>query len=478
MSATAAVPMPARGDRNAPQFDSRKPHELRRYFSDLEFLFDRSSVNDDTEKKKHATRFFFSDATKTYADFKAAVLKIHAGNDEERRFGTRDLDVLIAEYARVGILTLEDLTSFYRKFLRITTYLVSKKRLSEEDQSRAFLRALQPAAFNREVTLRLHIKHPDVHPDDPYQLADLYSAAEFVLSSPSGTFNLHGVPAPRPAPVPPTSLPNTMEVKPDPNIAALVGTMTEFMKILAAQQTSGGSKSGGDAPKKGCAYCGDFSHFINECERVLEDMQSGKCKRNAEGRVVLPSGSFVPRIITGKDLRTRIEKWHEQNPGQLAAAQMLVGVAVDHLSTPISYPASTVRTYSLTEDQRLEMLQQEINVIRTRAQARAALASREQDEPEHTIPPKTTAPTPAPAAPVPPVAPTAATPAAASASVPPVAKPPQHPFSNARDAAYAPPKDRNVGLPPAAQSNGSGQRIELRCPFTTRRMPTMCLNLA
>ncbi|KAF8132727.1 hypothetical protein K438DRAFT_1787789 [Mycena galopus ATCC 62051] len=283
MSATAAVPMPARGDRNAPQFDSRKPHELRRYFSDLEFLFNRSSVNNDTEKKKHATRFLsvedqevwealpsFSDATKTYADFKAAVLKIHAGNDEERRFGTGDLDVLIAEYVRVGILTLEDLTSFNRKFLRITTYLVSKKRLSEEDQSRAFLRALQPAAFNREVTLRLHIKHPDVHPDDPYQLADLYSAAEFVLSSPSGTFNLHGVPAPRPAPVPPTSLPNTMEVNPDPNIAALVGTMTEFMKILAAQQTSGGSKSGGDAPKKGCAYCGDFSHFINDVNGFLK----------------------------------------------------------------------------------------------------------------------------------------------------------------------------------------------------------------
>ncbi|KAF8132728.1 hypothetical protein K438DRAFT_1641978 [Mycena galopus ATCC 62051] len=111
------------------------------------------------------------------------------------------------------------------------------------------------------------------------------------------------------------------------------------------------------------------------------------------------------------------------------------------------------------------MLQQEINVIRTRAQARAALASREQDEPEHTISPKTTAPTPAPAAPVPPVAPTAATPAAASASVPPVAKPPQHPFSNARDAAYAPPKDRNVGLPPAARSNGSGPAYRTSVPI-------------
>jgi hypothetical protein len=56
----AAVPqpqMPARGDRNAPQFDSAKPRELPCYFSDLEFHFTRTSVVDSTEKKRHTTRF-------------------------------------------------------------------------------------------------------------------------------------------------------------------------------------------------------------------------------------------------------------------------------------------------------------------------------------------------------------------------------------------------------------------------------------
>ncbi|KAJ7148917.1 hypothetical protein C8R46DRAFT_826294, partial [Mycena filopes] len=86
--AAVAPQMPARGDRNAPQFDSTKPRELHRYFTDLEFHFTRANVTDSTEKKRHATRFLsvddqdvweslaqFGDPAKSYDEFKAAVLK-------------------------------------------------------------------------------------------------------------------------------------------------------------------------------------------------------------------------------------------------------------------------------------------------------------------------------------------------------------------------------------------------------------------
>ncbi|KAF8193472.1 hypothetical protein K438DRAFT_1431096, partial [Mycena galopus ATCC 62051] len=442
---TPAPTMPARGDRNAPQFDSHKPHELRRYFGDLEFLFSRSSVTDDIEKKKHATRFLsvedqeiwealksFTEATKSYADFKADVLKLYSGNDENRRFELSDLDTLIGEYSRVGILSLEDLKTFYRQFLRITTYLISKRRLSDDEQSRTFLRAMQPASFAREVKLRLQIKRPDVHPADPYPLADLYEAAEFALAG-GGTFILD---RPTPAPVPaPASVPTTIEIKPDPNIAALVGTMTEFMRIFAAQKSSNDPSSGAVPPKKrpeGCTYCSDLTHFINDCAKVLEDMQAGKCRRNSDGRVVLPTGAFVPRTIPGKDLRARVEKWHELNPGQLAAAQLLVEVAPNLHPTPSS--SSTVRTFTLSDEQRMQMLQHEMNALQTRAQAKRALQRKDDEEPDRAIPPPASNPpaaTPAPAIPPPQAA----------------DKAPQHPFRDARDGAYAPPKDRNLGLP-------------------------------
>ncbi|KAJ6484677.1 hypothetical protein C8R45DRAFT_1147519 [Mycena sanguinolenta] len=94
----------------------------------------------------------------------------------------------------------------------------------------------------------------------------------------------------------------------------------------------------------------------------------------------------------------------------------------------------------------MQMLQHEMLALRTRAQAKRALESKEQDEPERVIPPTVHTP-PAATAPAAPAAPALA-PTVPAAQ--PVNKAPQHPFSNARDAAYAPPKDRNLGLPPPA----------------------------
>jgi hypothetical protein len=209
---------------------------------------------------------------------------------------------------------------------------------------------------------------------------------------------------------------------------------------VAKSSSEASSSSSSSVPKRarpdGCGYCSELDHFINDCARVIEDIQTGKCKRNADGRVVLPSGAFVPRVITGKDLRSRIEKWHEQNPGQLAAAQLLVDVApgTAHTSPSSNTANPAANTHVLTvftDEQRMEMLLHEMHALRTRAQAKRALESNE--EPEHTIQP----PASSKAAPEKPASEPApvATPRPQSAN-----NNPSHPFSKARDAAYAPPK--------------------------------------
>ena len=87
--ATAVYSMPAQGDRTAPQFDPCQPHELRRYFGDLNFYFTRSQITADQENKGHCCRYVdldtnelweslteFSDITKTYSDFCQAIYKL------------------------------------------------------------------------------------------------------------------------------------------------------------------------------------------------------------------------------------------------------------------------------------------------------------------------------------------------------------------------------------------------------------------
>ena len=48
-----------------------------------------------------------------------------------------------------------------------------------------------------------------------------------------------------------------------------------------------------------------------------------KCKKNQDGKVVLPSGAYIPRNITGKCLCDHVNKSHRKNPNQLGAATLI-----------------------------------------------------------------------------------------------------------------------------------------------------------
>ena len=149
--------MPARGDRSALKFDPKRPRELRRYFADLEFILDRAQITDETEKKKHASRYVnvdtselwetlaeFSNANNSLSDFQAAVHELYPGSDEERKCLVADMDQLVGERSRIGVASLAELGEYYRSFLAITTFLRNKGRLSEAEQSRAFVRGFPP----------------------------------------------------------------------------------------------------------------------------------------------------------------------------------------------------------------------------------------------------------------------------------------------------------------------------------------------
>ena len=71
-----------------------------------------------------------------------------------------------------------------------------------------------------------------------------------------------------------------------------------------------------------CNFCGG-AHYIRDCAEVMEYVKAGKCKKNVEGKVVLPTGAFVPREIPGTLLRERVDEWHRRNPNQLAVASLI-----------------------------------------------------------------------------------------------------------------------------------------------------------
>ena len=98
--------------------------------------------------KQHALRFVdcdtielweilpeFADVTASYQKFVDAVYKLYPGLDAERCWSIGDIEKLIGEASRVGILLLTDFGKYHREFIAMTTFLITKNHISAAEQS-------------------------------------------------------------------------------------------------------------------------------------------------------------------------------------------------------------------------------------------------------------------------------------------------------------------------------------------------------
>jgi hypothetical protein len=116
----------------------------------------------------------------------------------------------------------------------------------------------------------------------------------------------------------------------DATLDALAETVATLRKGLEAFLANL-SKSGPRAPEPEarrvradrCKFCRSTTHFEEECEAADDYVLAGKCKRNAFGRLTLPSGAEVPRHIQGKNLQEKFDAYHERYPGQKARPEYL-----------------------------------------------------------------------------------------------------------------------------------------------------------
>ena len=190
--------MPCRGEDTAPIFNKYKPRELTRFFDELEYLFERAwhQLGDDNKaKKRHTLRYVdfeieevwrtipeFADPMKTYNQFKAAILDLYPDASEDNRYSLNDLDFLIGERLRLGINSVNNLIDFNMRFLAITNWLMNKRRLSDLEQQRSYIRAFQSSLLTSILAL-LKVEFPNQRPDEPHKVSYVYKAALGVLRS-------------------------------------------------------------------------------------------------------------------------------------------------------------------------------------------------------------------------------------------------------------------------------------------------------
>jgi hypothetical protein len=461
--------MPMRNERAAPTFNSSNPRELPRFFEDLEGLMTRAGITTPADMKKQVLKYVdinteqiwktfpeYTTATQTYAEFKQAILDQYPDATGDFIYSMRDMDSLIGERQRIGIATMKDLSDYHVQFMAVTRWLISKEYLAELEQQRAYVRAFQPH-FLGLVMNRLAIKIPDHHPNVPYKIKDVHEAARFILQGASVPL----LPAAQPSSSSPTSSDGYVKTE---TLATMMAEFTKTMNQALAYSRPRGNFSRGQQEGDECSYCGG-PHYIKNCDKVEDDIKSGKCKRNHEGKVVLPNGFYVSRAVQGKWMRDRIFEWHRQNSSSQPTPTLVHTVEPRLLCAPPSTSAtaaSTQSTYQLSANDRIAVLEAELFNLRTRktgevpaartrsqtskkvsfeevedeadiAAARAKLRESRIEEIEELRPPQHQGQK-APEAPVP-------------------ARAPEHPFRNAKDAVYTPPSTKNIGAQDKAPSN-------------------------
>ncbi|KAF8222324.1 hypothetical protein L208DRAFT_1524352 [Tricholoma matsutake] len=198
-----------------------------------------------------------------------------------------------------------------------------------------------------------------------------------------------------------------------------------------------------------CIFCGLARHFISDCLVCQSYINKGKCKKNTEGKVVLPNGQFTPRNIPGRYIKERVDEWLRRNPQVTITPSLMYNIASSISLTTLPRGMYQVSEVSNTADDRIAELEEELFTLRSgRPYAQTDRnMSTAQPRPSNPVPPTPVQPTTAPRAPVPstlsmatnPPTSTSASATESSPTLPPII----HPYTTAKENSYLPPHKRN-----------------------------------
>ncbi|KAL7282830.1 hypothetical protein ACG7TL_002243 [Trametes sanguinea] len=344
--------LPRPGSATAPSFDPAKPRSIGRFFKDLEFLFIRAQIPepDDALRKRLACRYVppeveelwsllpeaSPESPASFVEFRDAVIALYPEFSSGRRFAFSDLERLVDDQRSRSVASLEEYGVFYRSFVQISSYLRSKDHLGNIEQSQFFLRALSPE-LRSKVDFRRQLLYPEKLPDDFLPLSELHKIVLFVISSfpPSSSAASSAPPSllkPVDTSLPPRS-PGLQQADPPSHCAAFSFVASKSpssspasavparpsaplrppsSQPVAVTTSSAASHTRSEESVPECHYCGALYCFIRRCSVAQVDIAAGRCKRNENGQLVLPTGRFVPRSLPGRSMRDRVLEWHRR----------------------------------------------------------------------------------------------------------------------------------------------------------------------
>ncbi|KAG5348853.1 hypothetical protein C0989_007729 [Termitomyces sp. Mn162] len=261
-----------------------------------------------------------------YQEWKAAVLKLYPGADASTCYNLGDLERLVNQTFNSGLVTLGRFSDYYRDFQRIARWLLANGKLYRNKERRLFQQGI-PTSLWSKIICRLEITLPDHHPEDPYEVDQVFEGAKWVLKgtdtsttkTSNGTSGIHlSSPIANPPTAPsPAPKQETLELA---TTTAIVSTL----ECLEALLTNGNAQPCQQFANSTCHFCGETGHTMvrGTCIKLEQMILQGKICCNAEGKIILPSGTMIPNYFGKRLYMERIEEWHRLNPGQIVTGRL------------------------------------------------------------------------------------------------------------------------------------------------------------
>jgi len=312
--------MPLHGTQNAPKFDGKTPALLPRFLEDIELLGDAAAITAaakicvviqyaDLEEAKGWE--LLDEAVAAPADwdaFVATVKKLYPGCKGANRYCHADIQYLVQEYRAKLMRTMEDLSEYQRKFMKVACTLINNGKLSDLDRDTLFLTGL-PADLEGQVRQRLLITKTTHHPSDLYPTADIVEATQFLLTGS----------ALRPLAAATTTISPAQPYYPAwaamPLVPAYAPPVT-LSAPLAIKQEHVGMQC---TAQKSCAFCTDPAHYMGSCPHVDSYIQSGRASRGTDSRLYLPDGKCIPRVPGTRCLRECLDRLPALTPSSTSS---------------------------------------------------------------------------------------------------------------------------------------------------------------